>query len=471
MLNFSLFFFITVFDSVEDLKSNAFWNGLLDENGSLLDVIDNKKQSADGTATVTASTTNPIDRKPIRRRSYPNQRIGHSAFNVVNLHDDETVFVKSDSKDGSTAKSNATGQASNGGTNADGSNGGEASTSVKKELDGIEVADTSAVPNNTMEIQIKDEPIDEISTSNVDEQNLQVRQQIVPVIKTEIGNNVPVVSNAAIQRPITIQQTAQLQQQSHQQTFATNDQTLILSSRPIRRLTTNGPADGKAGTFYTCQSNTSIGEKFHRFDSISLFFFLLLFFWSGIQHLLINRKFQMITPRSMGDDKEDVKPKIMEGAYIKLPPDFNVVSSNALSTINVSNATSKHNYSLPPQAAFHQPITLMGQPQQSQNKVILNPSHLSGNLALTTQSMSDKITIPASNIKLNLVPSLAQVMQSGGGLVIDAKSGTVSGDINQASQQQSGLEQTVTGATSTSSPNVSQIHYQQQQKVLFTLNS
>lgn len=168
----------------------------------------------------------------------------------------------------------------------------------------------------------------------------------------------------------------------------------------------------------------------------------------------------------MGDDKEDVKPKIIEGAYLKLPPDFNVVSSNALSTINASNATSKHNYSLPPQAAFHQPITLIQQPQQSQNKVIINPSHLSTNLALATQSMSDKITIPTSNIKLNLVPSLAQVMQSGGGLVIDAKSGTVAGDINQAAQQQSGLEQTVSGATtSTSSPNVPQIHYQQQQKV------
>lgn len=56
-----------------------------------------------------------------------------------------------------------------------------------------------------------------------------------------------VVSNSTIQRPLTMQQTAQLQHQSHPQTFSTNDQTLILSSRPIRRLTTNGPADGKAG--------------------------------------------------------------------------------------------------------------------------------------------------------------------------------------------------------------------------------
>lgn len=190
---------------------------------------------------------------------------------------------------------------------------------------------------------------------------------------------------------------------------------------------------------------------------------------SGIQHLLINRKFQMIPQRSMSDDKEDIKPKIIEGTYLKLQQnltDFNVVSSNALSAINASNATSKHNYSLPPQAAFHQPITLIGQSQQSQNKVIINPSHLSTNLALATQSMSDKITIPTSNIKLNLVPSLAQVMQSGGGLVIDTKSGNVTSDLNQVSQQQSGIEQNLSGATtSTAAPNVSQIHYQQQQKV------
>lgn len=171
----------------------------------------------------------------------------------------------------------------------------------------------------------------------------------------------------------------------------------------------------------------------------------------------------MIPQRSINDEKEDIKPKIIEGTYLKLPTDFNVVSSNALSAINASNATSKHNYSLPPQAAFHQPITLIGQSQQSQNKVIINPSHISTNLALATQSMSDKITIPTSNIKLNLVsPSLAQVMQSSGGLVIDK----VSSELNQASQQQSGIDQNLTGATtSTAAPNVSQIHYQQQQKV------
>lgn len=230
----------------------------MDENGSLLDVIDNKKQSNDGTTSAMASTTNTNDRKLIRRRSHPNQRIGHSAFNVVNLHVDQGVFVKSESpKDGATqSATNATGdvQIVSGDSAQCGGSGnasaGDASQPVKKETDGIDVADSNAVPNNTMKIQIKDEPIDDTNTSNVDEQSIQhVRQQIVPVIKTEIGNNVPVISNTAIQRPITIQQSAQLQQQPHQQTFATNDQTLILSSRPIRRLTTNGPADGKSGKY------------------------------------------------------------------------------------------------------------------------------------------------------------------------------------------------------------------------------
>lgn len=196
---------------------------------------------------------------------------------------------------------------------------------------------------------------------------------------------------------------------------------------------------------------------------------------AGIQHLLINRKFQMIQQRPVGDDEKDVKPKILEGTYLKLPTDFNVVSSNALTAINASSATSKHNYSLPPQAAFHQPITLIGQSQQSQNKVIINPNgqvdyHEIAELPrnfhdVHRESKNVKITIPASNLKLNLVPSLAQVMQSGS-VLIDAKSGTVGGnvrnDMNQTSQQQTGIEQNVSVATaSTSSPNVTQIHYQQ----------
>lgn len=225
----------------------------MDENGSLLDVIDNKKQSpADGTSNTLATSTNLIDRKPIRRRFHQNQRFGHSLFNVMNLNENERIFIKSDStKDSSSKVSVQTAQPSSSRLVVDNSNTSEASTSVKKELDvASDVSESNTtVPNSsnsTMEIQIKDEPIDDqTNTSNADEQNLQMRQQIVPVIKTELGTNVPVVSNAAIQRPLAIQQTSHLQQQPHQQTFTTNDQTVILS-RPIRRLTANGPADGKA---------------------------------------------------------------------------------------------------------------------------------------------------------------------------------------------------------------------------------
>lgn len=195
---------------------------------------------------------------------------------------------------------------------------------------------------------------------------------------------------------------------------------------------------------------------------------LFIYFFDAVQHLLINRKFQMIQQRpvAIGDDEKDVKPKILEGTYLKLPTDFNVVTSSA---------TSKHNYSLPPQSAYHTtPITLIGQSQQSQNKVIINPngqvdyheiSELPRNFHdVHRDSKNVKITIPTSNIKLNIVPSLAQVMQSGS-VLIDAKSGTVGGtirnDMNQTSQQQ-GIEQNVSVATaSTSSPNVTQIHYQQ----------
>lgn len=146
--------------------------------------------------------------------------------------------------------------------------------------------------------------------------------------------------------------------------------------------------------------------------------------------MLFNRKYQMLQQRTSSDDDKDVKPKILEGAYLKFPAEFNVVSSNNITTINAAAVTSKHNYSLPPQAAFHhQPITLIGQSSQNQNKVLM--SHTGqGNLAITTpiQDMQNKITIPTSNIKLNIVPSLAQVIQQpGGGIMIDAKGINASG--------------------------------------------
>lgn len=119
----------------------------------------------------------------------------------------------------------------------------------------------------------------------------------------------------------------------------------------------------------------------------------------------------MVQQRTSSDDDKDVKPKIIEGAYL--------VSSNNITAINAAAVTSKHNYSLPPQAFHHQPITLIGQSPQSQNKMLM--SHTGqGSLAISTpiQELQNKI-MPASNIKLSIVPSLIQ--QQGGGIVIDAK--------------------------------------------------
>lgn len=253
----------------DDLKSNAFWNGLLDENGSLLDVIDNKKPlnknkdeiddvSDLGLSSVLSSAVN-VDRKPIRRRPHQQQKMGHSTFNVANLHSNESPFSKNNANEMVT-RSAAAGNSDENRTNLQDyqmsnrtKNDGNVAiidSTVKKELIDGDANESVSGSSNIMQtgcIQVKDEPMDESIASNVDEQSLQARQQIVPVIKTEIGNNLPIVSNTALQRPITIQQGAQIQHQSHQQAFATNDQTLIFSSRPLRRLTTNGPAENKPG--------------------------------------------------------------------------------------------------------------------------------------------------------------------------------------------------------------------------------
>lgn len=165
----------------------------------------------------------------------------------------------------------------------------------------------------------------------------------------------------------------------------------------------------------------------------------------------------MVQQRTSTDDDKDSKPKLIEGTYLKFPADFNVVSSNNLTTINASVVTSKHNYSLPPQAAFHpQPITLIGQSGQTQNKVIMSHAPQT-NLAIATpiQDVQNKITIPTSNLKLNLMPSLAQVMQTGGSLVIDAKGLTASGSDHKAT--------ILTSSASVVSPATSsgQLHFQQ----------
>lgn len=165
----------------------------------------------------------------------------------------------------------------------------------------------------------------------------------------------------------------------------------------------------------------------------------------------------MVQQRTSTDDDKDIKPKILEGTYLKFPAEFNVVSSNNLSTINASVVTSKHNYSLPPQATFHpQPITLINQAGQSQNKVIMSHSP-QANLTIggPVQDMQNKITIPTSNIKLNIMPSLAQVMQTGGSLVIDAKSLTAGGSDHKATIL------TTTSAAPASATSAGQLQFQQ----------
>lgn len=143
---------------------------------------------------------------------------------------------------------------------------------------------------------------------------------------------------------------------------------------------------------------------------------------------MINRKFQMIQQRPNTDDDKDAKSKLLEGTYLKMstfPAEINIVSTNNMSASNTSTVISKHNYSLPPQTDYtQQPITLISQTSQQQNKArsnSLNSGQTNFAIATNIQDMQNKITLPTSNIKLNIVPSLAQVMQSGG-LVIDAKS-------------------------------------------------
>lgn len=141
-----------------------------------------------------------------------------------------------------------------------------------------------------------------------------------------------------------------------------------------------------------------------------------MFLFAGLQQLILNRKIQMVAQQRSIDDDKDQKPKI---EYVKFPTEFNVVTSNNMSALNASAITSKHNYSLPPQAAFHpQPITLIGQASPIQNKIIVNSatSHSGGNITIGSPMQDPSKMAP--NIKLNLVPSM-NVMQAG--LMVDPK--------------------------------------------------
>lgn len=169
------------FDDLKSINpSTNFWNGLLDENGSLLDVIDNKKQTSNrkdvdfdettdlGLGGAIASTTNLMERKTIRRKStHQQQRSGHSSFNVSNLHKYDNIFIKNDVKDAATGNKTTIPIATG---NIDGNNGSmpatDANATVKKEIIDMDMVESTSGSANTImtEIQIKDEPIDETNT-------------------------------------------------------------------------------------------------------------------------------------------------------------------------------------------------------------------------------------------------------------------------------------------------------------------
>lgn len=244
------------FDDLKVFNPNAnFWNGLLDDTGGLLDVIDDKKAAekasaeTEGSATGGPSTAVHDERRAQKRKTaLRQQRIGHSVFQVSNLHN-ESFFKKNktgtkaaDSAKPAVVVDNANKQSAT--TIVEGNKETNAAVAIKKEGDCAENAEAEGVTDAT----IKVEPNDELmpSSSVADEQAVIMKPQIFPVIKTEMMNNLSVMQNAVIQRPITIQQSGNLQQQTHQ--GHAGDQTLILS-RPIRRITTNGPSDGKASKF------------------------------------------------------------------------------------------------------------------------------------------------------------------------------------------------------------------------------
>lgn len=247
-------------DDLKTLNTNAnFWNGLLDDSGGLLDVIDDKNQESDPAAATDSAT----DGKRIQKRKIayrPPPRLGHSAFSIHNLHRDEKIFEKCDPAVSNTLTSTTTTTTTSTttciGNAAPNPNGmTNAVFELKKE---IEIgADGNAIVVDAMNVAvppIKIEPMDEPLpvVAAIDEQHLAniVKPQILPVIKTEVVNSLPMVSTAVIPRPITLQQANQLQhQQAQLQTTQTGDQTFVLSSRPIRRFTTNGPTDGKAGMY------------------------------------------------------------------------------------------------------------------------------------------------------------------------------------------------------------------------------
>lgn len=231
------------FDELKGFNpSTNFWNGLLDDSGGLLDVIDDKKpaSSADkednAPESVANASAHPSDDKPKcqKRRVFSRPvAIGSSAFNVTNQNHADAIFKKSERTEAPVNDRNAV----VGSTAID-----IADLEIKQEMIDSAMDTTEAIATT----EIKTEPVDELTTIPMEDPAATIKPQTLPVIKTEVVNNIPVMTNTILQRPLAIQSNAQLQTQQ------AADGTVLLSTtaRPIRRFTTNGPIDSKAGMLF-----------------------------------------------------------------------------------------------------------------------------------------------------------------------------------------------------------------------------
>lgn len=250
---------------LKDLPNPNFWNGLLDDSGGPLDIIDDRKPSAVEKIGYTSefvmnSGNSPIDEKGkgLKKRVPPRLlRNGHSSFNVTNFNATEEVFKRTDetqlpvidrntplSVNSATVAASQTPAPSTSGSRgtavAAASITDAKSSTIKKEFDSVVAAADVISKTN-----IKTEQMDEVTLGFTDDIQIANRSHNLPVIKTEIVNNMPVIAGAVIQRPLTLQQNVQLQSSQ------TTDSTLLISTPPrqARRFATNGPTDNKLGTY------------------------------------------------------------------------------------------------------------------------------------------------------------------------------------------------------------------------------
>lgn len=229
---------------LKDLPNPTFWNGLLDDSGGPLDILDDKKSGGDkvGYASELAlcSSSNDDKSKATRKIICPRlTRVGHSSFSVTNFNVNENVFKKSCESDiPSVANANSVTVSTDAAacpttSSATGTPADTKTLAVKKEL--------SAVVEAT---EIKLEPADEILLG-LNDSSAANKNHNFPVIKTEAANNLPIIAGTVLHRPIVHQQNIQLHPSQ------STDNTLLIStpSRQARRFTTNGPTDNKSGSY------------------------------------------------------------------------------------------------------------------------------------------------------------------------------------------------------------------------------